>query len=271
MITKSFILLDKIGPETERRLWEQGIKDWNSFLSNNVIEGISPLRKGHYDRKLREAKNALYSLDSAHFVPLIPQAETWRLYDFFREEAVFLDIETSGMSMDHDITVVGLYDGQNTKSMIRGVNLNYQALKEELSRYKLIVTFNGASFDLPFIRKRYPGLLPFVPHMDLRTVTGRLGYSGGLKAIEKEFGVERRELVNGLSGGDAVTLWRMYRGSGDEHYLNLLVEYNEEDVINLKKIADSCCKRMENEICLASVSSPAMFEKRTQSEKTCSL
>ena len=248
MIQKSFIFLDKIGAQTERRLWERGISDWNSFLSKAEVEGVSSIRKGHYDRRIREARKALYALDSAHFVPLIPQSETWRLYDFFREEAVFLDIETSGMSMDHDITVVGLYDGQNTKSMVRGVNLNYNALKEELSHYKIIVTFNGASFDLPFIRRRYPLLLPNIPHVDLRTVTGRLGYCGGLKAIEKEFGIARRDLVEGIDGGDAVTLWRMYRGSGDEHYLNLLVEYNEEDIINLKKIADSCCKEMESRL-----------------------
>ncbi len=246
MITKSFILLDKIGSQGEQRIWGQGIRDWNSFLSKKDVGGISFARKGYYDRRLREARQALYTLDSTHFIPLLPQAEMWRLYGFFKEEAVFLDIETSGMGMDNDITVVGLFDGQNTRSMVRGVNLNYSSLKEELAKYKIVVTFNGGSFDLPFIRKRYPHLLPNIPHVDLRTVTGRLGYSGGLKSIEKEFGIARRDLVDGLHGGDAVTLWRMFRGSGDEHYLKLLVEYNEEDVINLKKIADTCTKKMES-------------------------
>ena len=32
----------------------------------------------------------------------------------------------------------------------------------------------------------------------------------------------------------------MYKASGDDYYLKLLVEYNEEDVINLKKVADYC-------------------------------
>ena len=168
--------------------------------------------------------------------------------DFFREEAVFLDIETTGMGMNEDITVIGLFDGTTTRSMIKGINMDYSALKKELEKYKLIVTFNGATFDIPFIRKRYPGVIPPVPHIDLRTVTGRLGYSGGLKAIEKSFGLKRRGLVEGMHGGDVVTLWRMYRGSGDEHYLNLLVEYNEEDVINLRKIADCCTKEMENRL-----------------------
>ena len=54
----------------------------------------------------------------------------WRLYEFFKEDAVFLDIETTGLSKNsYDITVFGLYDGINTKIMIKGINLDYGALK----------------------------------------------------------------------------------------------------------------------------------------------
>ena len=248
MITKSFMFLDGIGLQKEKALWQQGIGDWHGFIENGSIEGISAKRKHYYDRILKQARRELYTLNSSYFVPLLPQAETWRLYGFFREEAVFLDIETTGMGQQDDITVFGLYDGNDTKTMIRGINLNYRALKNELLKYKLVVTFNGATFDVPFLRKRYPQLLPIVPHIDLRTVTGRLGYAGGLKAIEGEFGISRRQLVERMHGGDAKLLWRMYYGSGDEHYLKLLVEYNEEDVINLKKIADVCTKRMEEQL-----------------------
>ena len=59
-----------------------------------------------------------------------------------------------------------------------------------------------------------------------------------MKNIERTLNIGRKQLVADMNGGDALTLWRMYRGSGDEHYLNLLIEYNEEDVINLKTIAD---------------------------------
>lgn len=245
MITKSFIFLDGVGPRSERGIWRQGISDWNSFLGAGVVRGLSPLRKSHYDRKLREARQALYGMDASYFARVMPQAETWRLYSFFREEAVFLDIETTGMGMQDDITVVGLFDGTGTKTMIRGINMDYRALQKELGNYKILLTFNGGTFDVPFIRKRYPKLLPSIPHIDLRTLTGRLGHSGGLKQIEREFGISRGEMVGRLHGGDAALLWRMFRGSGDEHYLRLLVEYNEEDVINLKKIADVCTKEME--------------------------
>ena len=30
----------------------------------------------------------------------------------------------------------------------------------------------------------------------------------------------------------------MYKGGGDKYYLDLLVEYNEEDIVNLRQLAD---------------------------------
>ena len=38
----------------------------------------------------------------------------------------------------------------------------------------------------------------------------------------------------------------MYRATGDDYYLKLLIEYNEEDIINLKKIAEYCVEKMKN-------------------------
>jgi len=109
----------------------------------------------------------------------------WRLYGFFKGECVFLDIETSGMDKFDDITVIGLFDGLETKTMIKGINLNFYELKKELRKYRLIITFNGSTFDIPFIRKRYPDLLPNVPNFDLRVACQRVGLTGGLKEIEK--------------------------------------------------------------------------------------
>ncbi len=123
--------------------------------------------------------------------------------------------------------------------MIRRVNLDWQLLRKELEKYKLIVTFNGSVFDLPFMKKRYGEVIPHIPHFDLRFCCSRIGLNGGLKRIEKQLGISRSsKIVEGLYGGDAVQLYRMWRGSGDEHYLRLLVEYNEEDVVNLKRIAE---------------------------------
>ena len=246
MIDKSFIFLERVGSRLEEKIWKSGIRDWDCFLTMEKVKGLSRHRKLYYDRKITDAKKALYNFDSGYFLGLLPQSEMWRLYDFFREDVVFVDIETSGFGRKEDyITVFGLYDGISTKIMIQGINLDYGLLKKELERYKLIVTFNGASFDIPFAEKRHPGLFPKVPNFDVKHLAGKLGLKGGLKSIEKSLGIKRKDVIGSVSGGDAFRLWRTYRATGDEHYLNLLVEYNEEDIINLKTVAEHCVKKMK--------------------------
>ncbi|MGM5485404.1 MAG: ribonuclease H-like domain-containing protein [Nanobdellota archaeon] len=241
MIRRSFSFLDGIGERTEKSLWSDGIDSWDKFLScsKDSVPSISGKRKAYYDRRIKEARSNLYSFNSSYFRSI---RDTWRLYDFFRDETVFLDIESSGNSEDDYITIFGLFDGVNTKVM---VDLDLKALEEELSKYKLIVTFNGSSYDLPLIRKKFD-ILPEIPHIDLRHLCSRLGLTGGLKEIEKELGIKRPGLVGQLGSGDPLTLWKMYRASGDEYYLDLLVEYNEEDVFNLKKIMEHCYERLSS-------------------------
>ena len=238
MIQNSFIFLDKINKKAEENLFKQGINTWTDFLNAKKIKGISKARKIFYDRKILEARKALYNFDSFYFTDKLPHSEAYLLYPFFKDQTVFLDIETSGVRKHDDITMIGLFDGINTKIMIRGINLDINFLKKELKNYKLIVTFNGSSFDLPFLKKRYPDLIPNIPHVDLKTVCQRSDLKGGLKQIEKKFNIKRNKIIEEMYNGDPFTLWRMYRATGDDYYLNLLVEYNEEDVINLKIIAD---------------------------------
>jgi len=237
MIRNCFLVLNGIGEQTQNRIRHSGIRSWNDFLNADKIKGISASRKLFYNRELIKASKKLFDSDAEYFASILPKTEHWMLYDFFKEDAVYLDIETDGLDQTADITVVGLFDGYETKTMIKGINLDFVALGEELKKYKMIVTFNGTVFDLPFIKKRYPKVLPDVLQFDLRFACSRIGLRGGLKEIEKKLGIRRNKIIEKIYGGDALLLWRMYRGSGDEHYLKLLVEYNEDDTINLKKIA----------------------------------
>ena len=70
-------------------------------------------------------------------------------------------------------------------------------------------------------------------HIDLRYVLRGLGYRGGLKACEKQLGVNRGELED-VDGYTAVLLWANYTRSGNAHALETLLAYNTEDVINLE-------------------------------------
>jgi hypothetical protein len=71
----------------------------------------------------------------------------------------------------------------------------------------------------------------------------RIGFSGGLKKIEQMLGISRSEGTTGLSGFDAVRLWREYE-RGNNRSLDLLLEYNREDIVNLKTIIDMVYDRL---------------------------
>jgi uncharacterized protein len=261
MIENCFLFLDRIGKKGEENLWKQGIQSWDDFLIKHPegIKGISRKTKLYYDQKIRQAKKGLHSFDPSFFADNLPLAECWRLYRYFWDEAVFLDIETTGMGKHRDITIVGLFDGISTKTMVKGINLDYKSLADELKRYKILITYNGAAYDIPYLKRVFPSYsevfqgipgfplcIPYgIPHIDLKNLCQKTGFIGGLKKIEKDLGIQRNPILDRLYGGDVLKLWKMWRASGDDYYLNLLVEYNEEDVINLKKIAELAVGKME--------------------------
>jgi hypothetical protein len=232
MIESTFLHLPRLGPTGERRIWEAGIRTWQSFLDAPAVPRLSPDRKRLADGILVESRRALAAGDSAFFTSL-PRAQQWRLYPAFADEAVFVDIETSWRG---DVTVLGIYDGRTVKQFIRGVNLTPQAIREHLQG-KLIVTYNGASFDLPVIERCFPGTVPSVPHFDTMHLARALGYRGGLKALEVSLGIRRPDAVAGMSGSDALYLWDRYRASGEEEHLQTLLAYNAEDIVNLVTVA----------------------------------
>lgn len=193
------------------------------------------------DWRISEAKRHLDRRDHSFFHSYFPFSHQWRLWDTFKDNAIFLDIETSGYY--GDVTVVGLYDGEDVVTLVRGFNLDSYSLSRALKGCTLLVTYNGQSFDLPVLR-RYFNFDFNIPHLDLRFVAQRLGYTGGLKVVEKTLGISRPEEVEGVDGSDAVHLWQMWRATGDRSYLDRLVLYNREDIVNLLPLAEVLVPRL---------------------------
>jgi len=241
MIESSFILLDKVSHITEKKIWDQNIHSWDDFINTTNIKGFSKPRKALYSLKLSQAKKNLKVNNIDFFTHNFPKNQHWRLFNRFKDEAVYLDIETNGFY--GGITVIGLYDGHETKIMVRGKNLNKELLVNTLKQYKIVITFNGSSFDLPVIN-RYFNTNIQMPHIDLRHVCSKIGLTGGLKAIEKTLNIQRPEDLQTVEGSDAVYLWNMYTTTGDPKYLDTLVRYNEEDIINLKPLAEFAIKKL---------------------------
>jgi len=146
-----------------------------------------------------------------------------------------LDIETTGLSYGPGhITMIGLYDGQKYKAFVRGQNLHQ--FPAEIRCYALVITYNGQRFDLPFIQAEMGPVLEGLANLDIMYALRRLGYRGGLKVVEQQAGLARPSDLQGLTGYDAVLLWRLYQ-RGHQGALETLVRYNAEDVAVLLPLA----------------------------------
>ncbi|MBW1734814.1 MAG: ribonuclease H-like domain-containing protein [Deltaproteobacteria bacterium] len=240
MLDETFIHIPGIGPKTEEMIWGRGIHTWEDFLHSREVV-VSPERDELIIRELE--LSLLHRKDPAFFSERLPQGEMWRTFHAFRDRAVYLDIETTGFYRGtHEITVIGAYDGAIVNTFINGINLN--DFERAVSGYDLVVTFNGATFDLPFIRSTFPGITLPPAHIDLRFLFKRLGYTGGLKRIEKALGIDRGPDICGIDGFEAVRLWYRYC-RGDRSALETLIEYNRADILNLKPLMEMGYKEMK--------------------------
>jgi len=235
MIESTFVFLKGIGLMTERRLWSRGVLTWSDFVASDRIPGLSAARKRLCDEDVQLAQDHHRQDDARFFATCLRRRDHWRLYEWLRSRAVYLDIETTA---NFEISVVGLYANGQMTSLVRGESLTAKRLCDELSRYDLLVTFNGASFDLPCLRAHFPKISFDHPHMDLCVLGRQLGLRGGLKAVERMIGIERPSALQGMDGWDAVRLWNRWRQSRDATARELLLAYNEADCKNLHPLAD---------------------------------
>ena len=236
MIEHTFSILSGIGEKKERAFWRRGVLTWENFLNSETQ--VSATQKALWDDTINEATERHEDDDAEYFSNLLPKTEHWRLFDKFRDSVVCLDIESNGRPADTGgyTTVVGLYDKKGYASFVHGENMDVQAIQDRIDESKILVTFYGSVFDIPFMEKTLPGFKLNILHFDLCFGLKRLGIKGGLKKIEPQFGIERDESTEGLDGYAAVLLWRRAR-RGDKGARDLLVAYNKEDTENLMHIA----------------------------------
>jgi uncharacterized protein len=238
ILRSSHIVLPGVGPLTERRLWADGVDTLDAFAANSRIVGFSPERKRTLTGDALRAVGAHGEGDAPFFAARLPHREAWRMYARFADEAAYLDIETSGLSRHSAITVVGIYrPRRGFEGLVRGRTLTAGAISRALDGVKLLVTFNGAGFDLPFISGSFPSAHLPIAHLDLLSCARRLGWRGGLKAIERQLGITRDLETRVLAGSDAVRLWHTFERTGSENALRLLVGYNRADCENLEPLA----------------------------------
>jgi uncharacterized protein YprB with RNaseH-like and TPR domain len=234
-LRESFIFLPGVQSRTEERLWQEGITTWDHLLEARSTSITSGERLLFWKHRIRQAQELFERQGPAAFMRLLGSRHTWRLYPHLMDNPRFLDIETT--EYRHDVTVVGVSDGEFYQALVKGRNLDGAHVRALLRGASCIITFNGSSFDLPVLERAFPGSVPDVPHIDLRHVCAQAGLSGGLKRIEKHLSISRAAAIRDTDGADAIMLW--YRHVlGEEDALQELVDYNAADVLNLAPLAE---------------------------------
>jgi uncharacterized protein YprB with RNaseH-like and TPR domain len=245
MLTATFLHAQGIGEVTERRLWDHGFTSWQQVLAANSRElPLTESQRALLLPVLEQSVTALENKDYRFFAEMLPHKEHWRAAPKLMDRIGFLDIETNGGYSADSITVIGVYNGDESRIYLKGKDLDEFAA--DADQYALWVTFFGTGFDLPFLRRRFPDLLLDQMHIDLCPALRRLGYKGGLKRIEQQIGISREDEIDGMSGYDAVRLWREWRSRKNQAALDLLIAYNRADIENLALLLAFTYQRLKS-------------------------
>ena len=171
---------------------------------------------------------------------------------FKMDTIAYVDIEATGFDLENDKIVLislGYYLKENQFKVVQYFgeipNEEESLLKEfkkSMGKFKTWCTFNGTSFDEPFIIKKMNKYnLDFrMPshHIDLfkiiRPFYKKMGMKGcSLKSVEQFIGIKRQDEI---SGARSVELYNEYLLKHDDKLREILMLHNYEDVANLPKI-----------------------------------
>jgi uncharacterized protein YprB with RNaseH-like and TPR domain/predicted nuclease with RNAse H fold/adenylate kinase family enzyme len=252
LIESTFLHLPRVGPVLERRLWASGFVDWDK-LWRALTSGVSArecvrerqqrtlfdeplgLRDRDFDPLttawidcIDQSRAALETNNHKFFLERLRPSAHWRLLPAVMDDALFLDIETTGLSREHHyVTVIGaLFHGQFHQW---AWPQSPKSLADLVEQAAVVITFNGARFDLPFLSRQIPSLPRAKAHIDLRHVAHAAGIKGGQKEIECAFQMARTATIEDFDGEQAVFSWCASLYGNESEYRRLL-RYNRADV-----------------------------------------
>jgi len=229
LIDSCFIHCSGIGPETDRKIRKAGFNSWDECIFSGNEIPIGTKRLDGFLRELRQSIEAYNKNDLEYLISAFPPREHWRILGEYFSKATFFDIETTGLSWHYShASVICAYHRGEIRTFVYGKDLD--DFLDLLEDCELLVSFNGNSFDVPFIEKTFN--IPSIdcPHIDLRWIAYHLGYKGGLKSIEKQLGFKRPTEIADIDGFEAVDLFYRWQ-DGDEKALYSLSSYCRADVL----------------------------------------
>ncbi len=228
MIDQVFQHCSGIGPVCEGRLKEGGFISWDDCFTRSDELPLGPKKRKQFIGDLKKSSLALKEKNISFLLKSFPSKEHWRILSEYFNEATFFDIEISDLSWYESFpTVIAAYRNGTFYHFTWKDNLD--EFLDFLDECKLLVSFNGVSFDAPYLQN-YFNIPPIeVPHVDLRWIAYHQGYRGGLKSIEKQLRVHRPESIGDVDGFEAVHLFHQWN-RGKEEAGKELIQYCRCDV-----------------------------------------
>ena len=246
-----------------------GVRD--KMAGKILADGIKNLTDaaGH-DRFREEAGFILSALEKdLHSIKEVLSSRfsaSHRLYylllSFFKpEELLFVDIETKSLFFETSIIEIGAGYFEGSKFTVKQFTCltdaaEYEILEEFgklLPGKKAFVTYNGRTFDIPFIDGRisyyggisFPGDLMELHNFDLlhfsRSCYKREFDSYRLKAMETQ--VLGKEREGDIDGSEIQIYFENYVRSQDPKYIEPIIYHNREDIYALVMLMERLTER----------------------------
>ncbi|SHJ31949.1 hypothetical protein SAMN02745975_01806 [Geosporobacter subterraneus DSM 17957] len=166
-----------------------------------------------------------------------------------KHDFVVFDIETTGLNAKYEkVILIGLMYFQGKQPVIeqyfctsrKDETILLKRFSEKISQYDLFVSYNGNSFDIPFLNQRFrqAGIsyqIDKCKSLDLlrfaRKYQQHLNLADcSLKSVERSLGIHRQDTI---SGKESVTLYTAYEKNPNPLLKNKILLHNYEDIYYL--------------------------------------
>lgn len=204
-----------------------------------------------HPRWRQAAQDVIKAIESGDTVRLARYgASDFQLLSFFRPETIrFVDIETLGLYYIHPVFLIGVLQFENGYGRIR------QYLARDFTEEKsillevskllrnaaVLVTYNGRSFDLPYLkgRMRFHQLTPEFDSWQLDLLRqARREYRQELpncRLLTIEKCLLNQERSGDIPGAEIARYYNNYLDSGNGEYIRPILEHNAFDLFSMAK------------------------------------
>lgn len=164
----------------------------------------------------------------------------------------FLDIETTGLSSKYnEVVLIGALCVDDSGVYITQLFADHSEEEYDLlcvferfiRNFEYIITYNGASFDLPFLRKKLEvynieSNVATMPHLDLLKLVRKNKdilklENCKLKTVELSLNIFREDTI---SGKESVDLYRAYECDKDPNKKEIILKHNYDDIFYLPQL-----------------------------------